>query len=150
MSVTNDPNDPGLKKVGADGMQEKYLVLSEEERAKGFVRPLRRSYRHSGRVVCGKPRQSDGREGWHVCVCDVGHAGECSAWQQVKSFQDALSVRETHRLGGCGTVTTMGLALCETYARDPKFYGGTFCAGCRTHLPLDQFVWSEDGAVVGS
>lgn len=33
----------------ADGMQASYLVLSDEERAKGFVRPVRRSYRHAGR-----------------------------------------------------------------------------------------------------
>ena len=28
------------------GMQQGYVVLAEEERAKGFVRPLRRSYVH--------------------------------------------------------------------------------------------------------
>lgn len=27
-------------------MNEAYLILSDEERAKGFVRPVRRSYRH--------------------------------------------------------------------------------------------------------
>lgn len=32
------------------GMQKGYVVLSPEERAKGFVRPVRRSYRHS---ACG-------------------------------------------------------------------------------------------------
>lgn len=31
-------------------MNDAYLVLSEEERAKGFVRPVYRSYRHLG---CG-------------------------------------------------------------------------------------------------
>jgi hypothetical protein len=51
---------------------------------------------------------------------------------------------------GCGAQTRMGLALCETYARDPKFYGSTFCVGCKTHLPVGEFVWAEDGAVVGS
>lgn len=34
----------------ATGMQKGYVVLSEEERAKGFVRPLRMSYTHK---VCG-------------------------------------------------------------------------------------------------
>lgn len=29
------------------GMQRGYVVLSQEERAKGFVKPIRRSYRHS-------------------------------------------------------------------------------------------------------
>lgn len=96
MGITTDRNDPGLRQVRPDGQQEKYLVLSEEERAKGFVMPLYRSYRH---IKCG---------------CD----------------------------------TTMGLSLCETYARDPKFYGGTFCAHCRTHFPLTtsggpQFFWVE-------
>jgi len=32
------------------GQQEGYVVLAEEERAKGFVRPVRRSYKH---LVCG-------------------------------------------------------------------------------------------------
>ncbi len=104
MSLTTDPDDPGLKKIEANGQQAAYLVLSEEERAKGFVRPLRRSYKH------------------------------------VK----------------CGTVTTMGLALCETYARDPAFYGGTFCCGCGAHFRLTgpdgnpAFLWSEDAEPVGS
>lgn len=51
---------------------------------------------------------------------------------------------------GCGTVTKMGLALCETYARDPTFYGATFCCDCRKHLPVEEFRWVEDGEVVGS
>lgn len=50
MGVTDDRNDPGLRHIGPDGMQDKYLVLSNEERAKGFVRPLRRSYVHD---ACG-------------------------------------------------------------------------------------------------
>lgn len=32
------------------GQQQDYVVLAEEERAKGFVRPVRRSYRH---LKCG-------------------------------------------------------------------------------------------------
>lgn len=103
MSLTTDPNDPALQKIEPSGMQEKYLVLSEEERAKGFVRPLRRAYRHLK----------------------------------------------------CGAVTTMGLALCETYARDPSFYNGTYCASCGTHFRLIDtegkraFLWDEDGKGVG-
>jgi hypothetical protein len=101
MGITDDQNDPGLRNIGPDGMQDKYLVLSEEERAKGFVRPLRRSYLHTK----------------------------------------------------CGATTTMGLALCETYARDPKFYSGTYCARCQAHFPVGEdgeFVWSEDGQKVGT
>lgn len=83
------------------GQQKAYIVLSAEERAKGFVRPLRRSY--------------------------------------------------VHKL--CGGVTTMSQDIAETYARDPKFYGGTFCVTCREHFPVGAdggFVWSDDGSKVGT
>lgn len=53
MGVTTDPDDPRLT-YGPDeqpaAQAAVYLVLSEEERAKGFVRPLRLSYRH---LTCG-------------------------------------------------------------------------------------------------
>lgn len=113
MGLTTDPNDPCLKRgvdVEPEGMNECYLVLSEEERAKGFVRPVRRSYVHVG----------------------------------VDGTEQALTGR------GCGVETRMGLALCETYARQPSFYGATFCVGCQMHLPVDEFIWSKDGQRVGS
>lgn len=45
---TSDRNHPGINKPKGPGEQnEAYIVLSEEERAKGFVRPVRRSYRHT-------------------------------------------------------------------------------------------------------
>lgn len=53
MGTTSDPNDPRLSR-GVDTepteMAETYLVLSEEERARGFVRPLRNAYVHR---TCG-------------------------------------------------------------------------------------------------
>lgn len=113
MSLTTDPTDPRLGH-GIDtqpiDQHDVYLVLSEEERAKGFVRPLRRAYVHVG--VNGTEQNRTGR--------------------------------------GCGAETRMGLVLCETYARDPSFYGATYCIGCKMHLPVGEFVWDEDGAVVGS
>ncbi|GAB3884441.1 hypothetical protein [Terrabacter terrigena] len=51
---------------------------------------------------------------------------------------------------GCGAVTTMGLRLAETYARDPKFYGATYCVGCRMHRPVSEFVWDGTDERVGS
>lgn len=63
---------------------------------------------------------------------------------------DAGEDTHTVRVGGCGTVTTMGRALSETYARDPNFYGSTFCCHCNRHFPVAEFVWTADGAVVGS
>jgi hypothetical protein len=93
MGLTTDPEE--ARNSGIDpttGMQRTYVVLSEEERAKGFVRPVRRSYKHLT----------------------------------------------------CGTVT---------YARDPQFYGGTFCAGCRNHYPVGpngEFVWNGTEEKVGT
>jgi hypothetical protein len=50
MGTTDDRDDPGLSNIGPDGMQETYLVLSEAERARGFVRPVRKTYVH---LKCG-------------------------------------------------------------------------------------------------
>lgn len=51
MPLTDDPNDSRLGRgVGGEGMNEAYLVLSDEERARGFVRPVRRTYLHT---TCG-------------------------------------------------------------------------------------------------
>ena len=87
MSLTTDPKDKRLGR-GVDKeevpQQEAYLVLSDEEKAKGFVRPVRDTYKHTV----------------------------------------------------CGFTTTMNISIAETYARDPKFYGSTYCMGCRKHLPV--------------
>lgn len=99
--LTTDPNDPRLGHGADDSpvpQQDVYLVLSEEERKKGFVRPFRNKYIHNN----------------------------------------------------CGVETVMGQALSETYARDPKFYGATYCVGCQMHRPISEFVWSADGETVGS
>jgi hypothetical protein len=105
-STTTDgrPAAPGFEDAPApqpinpiSGQHEAYWVLSAEERAKGFVRPVRDTYVH------------------------------------VK----------------CGTQTHMGRALAETYARDPNYYGATFCVACRSHFQLitsdgAQFFWIDE------
>lgn len=106
--MTIDPRDPKLREIHAEGalkgQQKDYLTLSDEEIRKGFVRPVRCSYRHLA----------------------------------------------------CGVVTTMGSKIAETYARNPKFYGGTFCIGCKNHFALrdmdgiPNFLWEPDGEPVGS
>lgn len=50
MGLTSDRNDPCLNEIGPDGQQACYLVLSDEERAKGYVRPVRTAYKH---LNCG-------------------------------------------------------------------------------------------------
>ena len=99
-----DP-EPKTEGIGAPahidpetGMHKDYWVLSKEERAKGFVRPIRESYIHKT----------------------------------------------------CGIKTTMALALAETYARQPDFYGATFCASCCKHFPVSEFLWAGTNDMVGS
>lgn len=95
------PADRSHIALKENGQQQGYVVLSADERAKGFVRPVRRSYRH---LVCG-------------------------------------------------VVTTMSQAIAETYARNPNFYSGTFCCGCRSHFPVGedgQFVWDGTSEKVGT
>lgn len=94
--TTTDRDDPALRQSKPNGQQERYLVLSADERARGFVRPVRTSYVH-----------------------------------QV-----------------CGAVTRMSTNIAETYARDPEFYGSTFCVGCGKHYPVGlrgEFLW--DGTI---
>ena len=54
----------------------------------------------------------------------------------------------------CGSLTTMGLRLAETYARDPHFYSGTFCCGCGKHFTFGQpdgdFVWDGTNEKLGA
>lgn len=45
------PDDYSHTEIGPSGQQRGYVVLSPEERAKGFVRPYRDAYRHE---ACGK------------------------------------------------------------------------------------------------
>lgn len=44
------PVEPDHRDLKENGQQKGYIVLSEEERAKGFVRPVRRTYKH---LKCG-------------------------------------------------------------------------------------------------
>lgn len=98
--LTTDRNDPRLG-YGVDEspipQHDVYLVMPEDERAKGFVRPVRKTYIHKT----------------------------------------------------CGAATTMSLALAETYAREPRFYGATYCCKCGMHKAVSEFEW-EDGTGVGS
>lgn len=149
MGTTNDRNDPRLQQIGPDGQQAAYLVLSEEERAKGFVRPVLQTYRHVGRPGPKHPlRDLDDVEAKR-------YAG--TEYVKFEAYPDAPvypgESRTTGRYwtqreldGGCQTNTTMGLEIAETYARDPGFYGGTYCARCLAHYPVGpdgEFVWVD-------
>ena len=67
-----------------------------------------------------------------------------------KGFVRPLFRSYRHNDPECGRVTTMALPLAETYARDPGFYGATYCSGCNMHRPVGkygEFTWvGEDGS----
>lgn len=154
------PPRPGFEDASApaptraDGQHEAYWVISAEERAKGFVRPVRRSYQHVGargpqhqmRELSAAERERYAQFGY--VKFEPYPEGESPVtgryWTQA----------DLDRVGaGCGTVTTMGLAIAETYARDPAFYGATFCCGCGRHLPVGEageFVWTGSNERVGT
>lgn len=137
-----EPFDYGATR--SDGQHERYPVLSEEERARGFVRPVYRAYKHVGLrgIICGERKHSTKPGHDVMCSARPGHEGPCFESTYYELPYAALDLK----MDGCGAVTTMGLDLCETYARDPKYYGSTFCVGCRTHLPVGNdgvFVWME-------
>jgi len=94
--LTTDPLDSRLGHGQDESpvpQNQTYLVLSDAERAKGFVQPCRSSYVHRA----------------------------------------------------CGATTAMGREIAETYAREPWFYGSTYCCTCRMHRPLAEFTWSGGG-----
>ena len=129
------------------GMQKGYVVLSPEERAKGFVKPVRRKYRHTGppaapanlRDLTAEEIKNHGSYGYvKFEPYEPGSHGSATGrfWTQP----------QLDRAGRyCGVVTMTALSLAETYARDPHFYSGTFCVGCGTHYPLLEFLWEPDG-----
>ncbi len=136
------------------GQHTSYIVLCPAERAKGFVRPYRDAYKHVGRSVCAKiiHEARDARLGGDRLICDLphGHDGQCDGPNRNVSQPEHAELLARHRIGGCGSVTTMGRALSETYARQPSFYGATFCCHCNKHLPVAEFVWTADSLPVGS
>lgn len=104
VTLSGEPADPTYEGGApqpinpATGQHKDYWVLAPDEIEKGFVRPVRRSYRHTS----------------------------------------------------CGSITSMSREIAETYARDPKFYGSTFCAHCMAHYPVGEhgnFVWLDDSKV---
>lgn len=125
-----------------------YLILSEEERAKGFVRQVRRSYVHVGL----KPKHPlrDLTEEEKVRYADSGYVKfEVYPESEAPKTGRFWAQKELDNKG-CGTLTSMSQGIAETYARNPKFYGSTYCCGCSMHLPVAEFVWDGTDQAVGS
>lgn len=152
MPVTTDPADPRLGH-GADDkpvpQQEVYLVLSDDERAKGFVRPVRYSYRHAGESGPEYPLRdlTDEEKERFPDYVKIEPYPE----SELPKTNRLWTQKKIDNIGkGCGTVTSMNKVIAETYARDPHFYGSTYCVGCGMHKPVSEFTWVDDGTLVGS
>ena len=89
--------------------------------------------------------EENGYTGYIMYPKDHHAVGRYLSKQEV----DAIVARQTH-FGGCGAETRMNNTIAETYARDPKFYGATYCVGCQKHIAVEEFTWSSDNEVVGS
>ena len=155
MPVTDNPEDSRLGWGNRDEspvpQNDVYLVLSEEERAKGFVRPVRTAYRHIGKSASKYPlrdltdEEKERHAKWGYVKFEVYPESESPKtgkfWTQKEL--DSIGV-------GCGTVTIMTREIAETFARNPQFYGATYCMHCQKHLPVDEFVWTDTATRVGS
>ena len=69
--------------------------------------------------------------------------------ERAKGYMYMPAVRSYVHLR-CGTTTTMHESIAETYARAPKFVGGTLCVSCQRHFPFSEFVWEGTDQKVGT
>lgn len=149
--LTTDPNDSRLTH-GVDEVAQPqapaYLILSDGERAKGFVRPYRDSYQHVGDVPIHQLRDLTEEE--KDRYKDMNYVKFEIYPEDMLPKTGRFWTRSQLNQHGCGAVTKMGRELAETYARDPHFYGATYCVGCNMHRPVREFIWTTDGEIVGS
>jgi hypothetical protein len=131
------------------GQQKDYVVLSQEERAKGFVRPVRRSYIHRGKTPPSNLRDLTDEEKERQSAYNYVKYEEYGV-DKAPAVGRYWTQEQLDSVKGCGGLTTMPAPIAETYARNPKFYGATFCCYCMKHLPVDEFVWEGTNEQVGS
>lgn len=153
-TVSGQPADPKAH-AGAptddkrpDGQYADHYVLCAEDRAKGYVEPLRMDYIHVGTPgptfdlldLTDEQKEMLGETDWiKFEPYPEGHKG--SARGQYWSQADLDKVGK-----GCGQVTSMPRACAETYAAQPGYYGSTFCCGCGDYFPVGErgeFIWND-------
>lgn len=133
-----------------DGQLKDHWTLPEEDRKKGWVRPLRTNYNHVG---IGRPKNPlrDLTEDEHKRYDEYGYVKYEEYPQDAACCGKYWTQAELDKIGkGCGVTTTMPMACAETYAKNPKYYGSTFCCGCGEYFAVREFVWSGSTERVGS
>lgn len=131
----------------SNGQLSSYAILTEDERAKGFVRPVRNEYMHKGERPKNTTRPLTDEE-------KERHGDDYAVFEP---YSDAEATGKVGRFwtnaqlsSGCGCVTVMSRVIAETLARDPTFYSAGFCMGCGKHVPNSELVWDGTDEVVGS
>jgi len=157
-SETTNGVTPGLETAGAPGpinpktgQHTSYWVLSEEERSKGFIRPVRTTYQHVGNRPKYPLRDLTDEE--KARYNQFGYV----KYEQYPDGEDMAGrywAQKDLDAKPCNGTTTMGRAIAETYAREPTYYGRTFCAHCGSHFPVGrggEFIWIDgSGDKVGT
>ena len=133
-----------------DGQYQDHWVLSEEERSGGYIRPIRTTYRHIGKIGPKYKLRDLTEEEYNqhrnsaqfnkYSKFEEYPEGDSCAIGRYWSLEDLNAVDRN-----CGVVTSMPMSIAETYAKNPKFYGSTFCVGCQEYFPVEEFVW-DDGS----
>jgi hypothetical protein len=138
------------------------ITREEAEKQRKGLEVLKKKSEQHGAEVCttdGRPPDPDYAElGSAPRPPKPGSAQHESYYvlcdsERAKGF--VRPVRDSYVHLKCGTKTSMGRALAETYARDPHFYAATFCCYCNGHFPLwidgeKQFVWAGTQDAVGA
>lgn len=139
-----------------DGQHVDHWVMCPGEIIKaGFVRPVRRSYRHVGPPAPNFPL-CDLTDEEKQCYADSGyvkyepypkgHRGSAVGRLWTQKALDGVGK-------SCGGITSMPTACAETYAANPGYYGSTFCCGCGDYFPVGErgeFVWEGTKDRVGT
>lgn len=149
MAYTTDPKDERINKTKPNGQREAYLILPQHEIDKGFIRPVFGSYVHVGRAkeLCG---EGDQYAQGYLCALDKDHSGECVKTTYFKDVNIIRGLGVYNKLNECDHITQVTKPIAETLARDPKFYKELFCAHCKEHKNVNEFVWLGTNITVGS
>lgn len=155
--LTTDRNHPELTQ-GVDTTEvpqaKVYLVLSDEEKAKGYVRTVRKVYIHRGikvsleqkdniTVLSKEDQHKYNQYGYYAYIKYSEDKYPSLGEYITKEVYNAIQEGKQY-VNGCGTTTRMVQEIAETYARNPKFYGATYCISCKKHLPVSEFVWLDN------
>lgn len=80
---------------------------------------------------------------------DYGERRDDGQYENHPTVEDGEFVQPVRRAyvhaDGCGAQTRMGDKLAESVARDPEYYGATFCASCGDYFPVEEFEWAATG-----